>query len=575
MPIRIPFRAGNWRSRIRIKGKPFENNRISFGYRPAIQLVVIGLAVPSESAVNIPALFGSSAPASPNSNNAGSLLFLDLLGLFGGESLQQDVPLEEDSEPQVPESTNVSLSNIFPWNAPPRDIANALIRSMLTPVERPATQEVTTPPVAPLPIDVAWPALQIEDDWDVPLDWVAPEELDEPEYADVDPMPLSAAIDVPAAVPAQTLPIPSPVPGVELGPTLEAALGDVHERAKVATSSSLPIAAAKPNLSTVVMRGPEAVPAKVPLAFGLKLTEKEPQAPPAVAEPAKAVPAARPELQAETGAPPSKLNVDNPPKVAVKGHEVATPVTGNLADGSEESGDASGNPSSKNEQLAAKNPEPKVSPQRESLPKFTLPHNHPPAAIPSTQMVAATSVTSSEVILTKPSLAETPVTNGNPQIIEIQPRAEVRAIPAREIAVRISAPDAAPVDLHVKERGGEVHVAVRTADTELQTSLRQDLGTLVERLDHSGFRAETIVTQAVVPRTRGESSPSLDLSSTFRAAVPTEPHSPSNDNQPDSSKDRDPAAGYQNPDSSGRQQQQRRQNSSRQFKWMQAMEEEA
>ena len=71
-----------------------------------------------------------------------------------------------------------------------------------------------------------------------------------------------------------------------------------------------------------------------------------------------------------------------------------------------------------------------------------------------------------------------------------------------EIAVRISPPDAAPVDLQVRERGGTVHVAVRTADGGLQTSLRQDLGALVDRLERSGFHAETSVTQELSTRMR-------------------------------------------------------------------------
>ena len=68
----------------------------------------------------------------------------------------------------------------------------------------------------------------------------------------------------------------------------------------------------------------------------------------------------------------------------------------------------------------------------------------------------------------------------------------------QEIAVRIERPDMAPVDLHVTERAGEIHVAVRTADTELQTSLRQDLSSLSNSLERAGYHSETFV-----PRTAG------------------------------------------------------------------------
>jgi hypothetical protein len=63
------------------------------------------------------------------------------------------------------------------------------------------------------------------------------------------------------------------------------------------------------------------------------------------------------------------------------------------------------------------------------------------------------------------------------------------AAPAQEIAVRINRAEQA-VEVHVTERAGQVHVAVRTPDAGLQTSLRQDLGTLVRSLDRAGYHAE-------------------------------------------------------------------------------------
>src|SRR5262249_44714902 len=63
----------------------------------------------------------------------------------------------------------------------------------------------------------------------------------------------------------------------------------------------------------------------------------------------------------------------------------------------------------------------------------------------------------------------------------------------REIAVRIAPPQAPSVDVHLVARRGEVQVSVRTADGGLQTSLQQDLGTLVNSLERSGTRAEVFV----------------------------------------------------------------------------------
>ena len=75
------------------------------------------------------------------------------------------------------------------------------------------------------------------------------------------------------------------------------------------------------------------------------------------------------------------------------------------------------------------------------------------------------------------------------------------AAPLKEISVRIATSQSPAVDVHVAERAGQIHVAVRTADGGMQTSLRQDLGTLVNSLERSGYRAE-----AFAPR---DGSPAL------------------------------------------------------------------
>jgi hypothetical protein len=80
----------------------------------------------------------------------------------------------------------------------------------------------------------------------------------------------------------------------------------------------------------------------------------------------------------------------------------------------------------------------------------------------------------------------------------------VRQTAAREIALRVAAPDAAPVDIHVSQRGGQVHVAVRTPDAALGSSLRQDLGTLVSSLDRAGYRAEVFTPSSLTAHSVAE-----------------------------------------------------------------------
>ena len=77
--------------------------------------------------------------------------------------------------------------------------------------------------------------------------------------------------------------------------------------------------------------------------------------------------------------------------------------------------------------------------------------------------------------------------------------AEVRANTASEVtdvSVTIPVPRADSsgedrVAIRMMQRGTEIHVSVRTPDTQLAQSMRQDLGKLATELDHAGFRTET------------------------------------------------------------------------------------
>ena len=216
-------------------------------------------------------------------------------------------------------------------------------------------------------------------------------------------------------------------------------------------------------------------------------------------------------------------------------------------------------------------PAPKsTSPRVESAP---VPPPSPSAAGPSTIQVSAPHSLPQKP--SSPAATSTPETAPQAQAKEAAPGPEARTGSTHEIAVRISAPDAVPVDLHIAERGGEVRVAVRTADAELQASLRQDLGTLVDRLEHSGFHAETLVLHDASPSTRIENTQSFDLSSTFRAHAITDTAGAAANR--DGSHDSDSSSRQQNqPDSGARQQQQqRRQSSAQHSKWMEAMIEPA
>lgn len=68
--------------------------------------------------------------------------------------------------------------------------------------------------------------------------------------------------------------------------------------------------------------------------------------------------------------------------------------------------------------------------------------------------------------------------------------AAVHPQPAREITLRLTADDAGTVDVQLREKAGQVQVAVRTDDPQLTKSLQNDLGDLVGRLENKGYRTE-------------------------------------------------------------------------------------
>lgn len=104
-----------------------------------------------------------------------------------------------------------------------------------------------------------------------------------------------------------------------------------------------------------------------------------------------------------------------------------------------------------------------------------------PAAPPTPQD------TSRPLEITRPAAVDA-IRNAEP----VQPDAPVRVTgPVQAITVRISQPDTPAVDVHVLERGQQIQVDVRTPDPTAQSSLREELGTLVNSLQRAGYRAET------------------------------------------------------------------------------------
>ena len=78
-----------------------------------------------------------------------------------------------------------------------------------------------------------------------------------------------------------------------------------------------------------------------------------------------------------------------------------------------------------------------------------------------------------------------------PQGAEVRDTSAIlRPQPPREISMRLTPAESSAVDITLFDRAGSVHVAVRTADSDLAHNLQSGLGDLVHRLQHKGFEAE-------------------------------------------------------------------------------------
>ncbi len=132
-----------------------------------------------------------------------------------------------------------------------------------------------------------------------------------------------------------------------------------------------------------------------------------------------------------------------------------------------------------------------------------------------------------------------------------------------EIALRIARPDASPVDIRVVQRAGQVRVDVHTADTGLQTSLRQDLGSLVHSLEQTGYRAEAFTPQDSSLRTMTFANLDAGVDRTsVHQAFHTQNHANDREGQPDSGRGQH----------SSQQQQQHQQRRQPVARWMEVLE---
>lgn len=118
-----------------------------------------------------------------------------------------------------------------------------------------------------------------------------------------------------------------------------------------------------------------------------------------------------------------------------------------------------------------------------------------PVAVPSKETAAAQpqqsffSTTSTQINTER---APAPEPAAAPAVIQVpEPARETaKSAPIRELSLQLPAGGDKSVDLHIVDDRGKLHVEVRTSDVQLASSLRDNVGDLVQKLDHSGYRTE-------------------------------------------------------------------------------------
>jgi hypothetical protein len=82
------------------------------------------------------------------------------------------------------------------------------------------------------------------------------------------------------------------------------------------------------------------------------------------------------------------------------------------------------------------------------------------------------------------------VRSPEPEAVTLVPARHTVPVEARTLSLRVGDAADQRVDLRISEHQGEVRVSVRTADEDLASSLRDNLGDLVQKLEQSGLHAE-------------------------------------------------------------------------------------
>jgi hypothetical protein len=362
--------------------------------------------------------------------------------------------------------------------------------------------------------------------------------------------PLPAAVPMPQIATAQAVTMPVPAAGPMVAPAnLNPQAESILQPAADSTAAGQIPLTSKPA---------EILPAPAPpneLAFSARLISLGPPDDPLAAVPSSeaSAPPAAVEPNAQSGdspradtPPPPQSTVSQPPPPPSPGAAIppifATPVIRRVPGAPEQSHNP---PKPLRSQMPPPQPPPSQAAEAPSAPARAT-----QAPQTAGHIITAVDPIASMVDSTRPF--ESPLAHLTPapgSEIQSQPPAAAETVPASEpqgvarlqtpaiptptiqgISVRIVQPEAPSVDLRVAQRAGEIQVSVRTPDAALQTSLRQDLGTLTSSLERAGYRTDTFVPRGVASVTgevssqpdRREDRPAQEASSRGASGDPRE-----------------------------------------------------
>ena len=172
--------------------------------------------------------------------------------------------------------------------------------------------------------------------------------------------------------------------------------------------------------------------------------------------------------------------------------------------------DSNGSPSQFTRAAPAK-PSSKLQPHTEpNLPEPTIAISPAPPAPAPLQPASP----NTEPAAKAPAETTSQPTDSRPEIAALPPSSSAsKTEPVRDLSIRLGNGPGNQVDVRIQERAGEVHVAVLSNSSSLNSNLREQVGDLVGKLDRAGYHAETFkVSTPAGSQASSQSNTEQDLS---------------------------------------------------------------